>query len=53
MEKVWNADNSPFKGMPYDPSKYGQNPGNNGPSVPFNFWLILMCVILWKLCSYH
>lgn len=36
MEKVWNADNSPFKGLPYDPKKYGQNAGNTGPSPPFN-----------------
>lgn len=36
MEKVMQADNSPFKGMPYDPTKYGRNDGNNGPSPPFN-----------------
>jgi hypothetical protein len=37
MEKVMGADNSPFKGMPYDPQKYGQNAGtNSGPSIPFN-----------------
>lgn len=36
MEKVMGADNSPFKGVPYDPSKYGRNDGNNGPSPPFN-----------------
>jgi hypothetical protein len=36
MEKVFDAENSPFKGMPYDPKKYGRNPGNNGPSPPFN-----------------
>ena len=35
MEKVMGAQNSPFAGMPYDPKKYGQNPGNNGPSPPF------------------
>ena len=37
MEKVMGSDNSPFKGVPYDPTKYGKNPGNNGPSPPFNF----------------
>lgn len=35
MEKVMDADGSPFKGVPYDPKKYGRNPGNNGPSPPF------------------
>ena len=37
MAKIMQADNSPFKGVPYDPSKYGQNPaGGNMPSPPFN-----------------
>lgn len=30
MEKIFNADNSPFKGQPYDPQKYGQT-----PQIPF------------------
>ena len=36
MEKVYESDNSPFKGIPYDSAKYGRNDGNNGPSPPFN-----------------
>lgn len=37
MAKIMQADNSPFKGVPYDPAKYGQNPaGGNMPSPPFN-----------------
>lgn len=30
MEKIFAADNSPFRGQPYDPSKYGK-----GPQPPF------------------
>jgi len=30
MEKVMNAENSPFKDSPYDPPKYGE-----GPQIPF------------------
>jgi hypothetical protein len=29
MKKVWSADNSPFKGQPYDPSTFG--PGSHIP----------------------
>lgn len=36
MDKVFQAENSPYKGVPYDPTKYGRNPGNNMPSPPFN-----------------
>ena len=30
MEKVFNAENSPFKNQPYEPQKYGE-----GPQIPF------------------
>jgi hypothetical protein len=37
MAKFMQAENSPFKNVPYDPAKYGQNPaGGNMPSPPFN-----------------
>lgn len=32
MKKVWDAPNSPFKGMPYDPSVFT----SKQPQVPFN-----------------
>jgi hypothetical protein len=36
MDKIMQSDNSPFKGVPYDPTKYGRNEGNTGPAPPFN-----------------
>lgn len=34
------SDSSPFKGVPYDPKKYGRNDGNTGPAPPFAHWYI-------------
>ena len=36
MDKVFQGDNNLFKGLPYDPTKYGSQGGNTGPSPPFN-----------------
>jgi hypothetical protein len=35
MDKIMQSENSPFKGVPYDPMKYGRNEGNTGPAPPF------------------
>lgn len=35
MEKLMKEQGNPMANTPYDPSKYGKNKGNSGPSAPF------------------
>ena len=35
MDKLMKEHGNPMANTPYDPSKYGKNKGNTGPSAPF------------------